>query len=48
LLTPPPGWLRHYYHLPPDAMLWPHYFLHPAKLLAHYIVEIFQNLSGRR
>jgi hypothetical protein len=47
LLTPPPGWLRHYYHLPPDAMLWPHYFLHPAKLLAHYIVEIFQNLSGR-
>ena len=41
LLAPPASWLRAYYQLADSRSVTPHYFLHPLKLLAHALAEIF-------
>ena len=40
LLTPPRAWLVHYYALDGTHAVWPHYLLHPLKLLYHIIEEV--------
>jgi hypothetical protein len=46
LLTPPPGWLRHYYNLGNTEPVVIHYIMHPLKLLYHYLAEIVFSLKG--
>jgi hypothetical protein len=41
LLLPPRNWLSYYYNLGEEQHLALHYFLHPFKLLYHYLLEIF-------
>lgn len=40
LAVPPAVWLRQYYAVPEDAAIWPHYALHPLKLVWHLVREI--------
>jgi hypothetical protein len=48
LLVPPPHWLRRYYSLSPSSPIWPHYVLHPLKLLYHYATELITAARLRR
>lgn len=48
LLFPPRAWLRSYYKLDNASYLLPHYFLHPFKLVYHYLAEIVTAPFARR
>ncbi|RMF03779.1 MAG: hypothetical protein D6768_05050, partial [Chloroflexi bacterium] len=45
LFAPPATWLRYYYRVPPERATWPHYVLHPLKILTHYTAEILSAMT---
>lgn len=48
LIIPPKNWLKKYYNLTNERTLALHYFLHPLKLVGHYLDEIIQVMLKRR